>query len=157
MPLSLPPLLAATSPQTAALLGNTAERPGKSSDRAVEVETAAVKTAPAKDENKKITASAAVTLSPASDTAIAARHAAIAYAEIWRDGRKIAAIDSTGEISSFEGTIAAPPGGGSGIALAAQRAVLIARSLGGEIRVAGQVTDPATLTMQTRLRAAYGV
>jgi hypothetical protein len=157
MPLSLPPLLAATNPQTAALTGNTPERLNKSSSQTVGANTAAIKPELAKEESKKVTTSDAVTLSPANDAVLAAQRAAIPYAEIWRDGRKVAAVDSTGEISSFEGTVAAPPGGGSGIALAAQRAVLIARSLGGEIRVAGQVTDPATLTMQTRLRAAYGV
>lgn len=157
MPLSLPPLLAATSPQTAALLGTSPERLGKSSAPANGIDAAPIKPEKVKEDKTPVTASDAVTLSSSSDTDRAVQRASIPYAEIWRDGRKIASVDSTGEISSFEGTVAAPPGGGSGIALAAQRAVLIARSLGGEIRVAGQLTDPATLNMQNRLRTAYGL
>jgi hypothetical protein len=40
--------------------------------------------------------------------------------------------------------------------MASLRAAQIAQAIGGEIRVAGQVLDGATLAMRARLRRVYG-
>lgn len=77
------------------------------------------------------------------------------YAEIWKNGRKIAEIDSRGEVSAADGIVVAHTALGTGLAAAAQRAALIARSVGGEIRVAGMVTDVSTLAMKARLSEMY--
>lgn len=77
------------------------------------------------------------------------------YAEIWKNGRKVAEIDSRGEVSVFEGVVAAHPGVGTGLMLAAQQAAMVARSIGGEIRVGGMVTDVPTLAMKARLSNTY--
>lgn len=96
-----------------------------------------------------------VTLSPERDAQSIAYVPAAPYAEIWKNGRKVAEIDSRGEVSAADGIIASHPALGSGLAAAAQRAALIARSIGGEIRVAGMVTDVPTLAMKARLGEAY--
>ncbi len=81
---------------------------------------------------------------------------AVLYAEIWKDGRKIASVDSHGKVTSFSGIV--PPAEGSSIGgplRAAMRATQVAQSVGGEIRVAGQVIDATTLSMRARLAQAY--
>lgn len=96
-----------------------------------------------------------ITLSPTDEWTTAPYVPAAPYAEIWKNGRKVAEIDSRGEVSAFDGVVATPPAVGSGLTLAAQRAALIARSIGGEIRVGGMPTDAATLAMQARLSNTY--
>lgn len=96
-----------------------------------------------------------ITLSPEKDVQSSAYVPAAPYAEIWKNGRKVAEIDSRGEVSAVDGIITAHPALGTGLAAAAQRAALIARSIGGEIRVAGMVTDISTLAMKARLSQAY--
>ena len=96
-----------------------------------------------------------ITLSHNSDLAAGPYVPAAPYAEIWKNGRKVAEVDSRGEVSAFDGMVAAHPAVGSGLALAAQRAALIARSIGGEIRVGGMLTDAPTLAMKARLSETY--
>lgn len=96
-----------------------------------------------------------ITLSAKNDLATGGYIPAAPYAEIWKNGRKIAEIDSRGEVSAFDGVVPANPAVGSGLALAAQRAALIASSIGGEIRVGGMVTDASTLAMKARLSETY--
>lgn len=80
------------------------------------------------------------------------------FAEIWRDGRKLAEIDAQGEVRGLvAGLVVDLPGGRGGMALAAMRAAALAQSLGGEIRSAGQLTDGRTLAMRSRLQTAYSI
>jgi hypothetical protein len=80
------------------------------------------------------------------------------YAEIWKGGAKVAEIDIHGGVTPVNGLVAATPGtvAGDGALLAARRAAEIVRSIGGEIRVGGQVMDSQTLDMRARLRQMYG-
>lgn len=80
------------------------------------------------------------------------------YAEIWKGGAKVAEIDIHGGVTPVNGLVAAAPGtvAGDGALLAARRAAEIVRSIGGEIRVGGQVMDSQTLDMRARLRQMYG-
>ena len=80
------------------------------------------------------------------------------YAEIWKGGVKVAEIDIHGGVTPVNGLVAATPGtvAGNGTQLAARRAAEIVRSIGGEIRVGGQVMDSQTLDMRARLRQMYG-
>ena len=80
------------------------------------------------------------------------------YAEIWKDGAKVAEIDIHGGVTPVNGLVAAAPGtvAGDGALLAARRAAEIVRSIGGEIRVGGQVMDSQTLDMRARLTQMYG-
>jgi hypothetical protein len=81
---------------------------------------------------------------------------AVLYAEIWKDGRKVAQVDSHGRVTSFSGSVAPAEGSSIGGPLrAALRATQVAQAVGGEIRVAGQVLDGATLSMRARLAQAY--
>ena len=100
-------------------------------------------------------ASEKISLSSTNDATIASSIPAAPYAEIWKDGRKIATVDVRGEISTvngFAGTVSL----GGGHSSAALKAALFARTVGGEIRVAGMVADASTLTMRAKLHAAYG-
>lgn len=128
--------------------GNNGRRPTEARARVESSEEAAGvdKESPQRDR---------ITLSATQDAANVAFVPAAPYAEVWKHGRKIAEIDSRGEVSVYDGIVAAPPAAGTGLALAAQRATLIARAIGGEIRVAGMPTDVPTLAMQARLSAAY--
>lgn len=83
-------------------------------------------------------------------------YAAPVIAEIWKDGLKVAQVDSQGGVTSFIGLMPGGTGGGGGPLSATLRAAQIAQSIGGEIRVAGQVIDGATLAMRARLRQLYG-
>jgi hypothetical protein len=78
------------------------------------------------------------------------------FAEIWKNGVKVAQVDNHGGVTSFIGPMAGSSGGGGGAMMASLRAAQIAQSIGGEIRVAGQVTDGATLSMRAKLREMYG-
>ena len=80
------------------------------------------------------------------------------YAEIWKDGRKVAEIDIHGGVSSTDGLVASTQGtvGNGGPLLAARRAAEIVRAIGGELRVGGQVMDGQTLDMRAKLKMAYG-
>lgn len=79
------------------------------------------------------------------------------YAEIWKNGMKVAEIDIHGSVNLAIGLVASAQGtvGGSGVLLAARRATEIARTIGGEIRVGGQPMDSQTLDMQAKLKIAY--
>jgi|GEM_PF-2907244 len=79
------------------------------------------------------------------------------YAEIWRDGVKVAVVDSHGSVDALNGFLAPAQTGGGGANAAARRAAQIAHAVGGEIRVAGQVVDAQTLSMRAKLKQAYGV
>lgn len=80
------------------------------------------------------------------------------YAEIWKEGVKIAQVDVHGRVMSFSGMVSSAEGGGlAGALLAAQRAVQVARQVGGEIRAAGQSLDSQTLLMRARLARTYSV
>jgi len=80
------------------------------------------------------------------------------YAEIWKDGVKVAEIDVHGGVNSVNGLVASTHGtvGNGGPLLAARRAAEIVRSIGGEIRVGGQIIDGQTLDTRARLKMAYG-
>ena len=80
------------------------------------------------------------------------------YAEIWKNGMKVAEIDVHGGVTSVSGIVAAAHGtvGNGGALLAARRAAEIVRSIGGEIRVGGQLMDSQTLDMRAKLKMAYG-
>jgi len=80
------------------------------------------------------------------------------YAEIWKGAIKVAQVDVNGHVVSYSGLVATGGGGGSaGPLLAAQRAVQVARQVGGEIRAAGQALDSQTLLMRARLASTYTV
>jgi len=96
-----------------------------------------------------------VTLSPTATTAQDDFNAGV-YAEIWKNGVKVAQVDNHGGVTSFVGGVAGSTGSGGGQVMASLRAAQIAQSIGGEIRVAGQVLDGATLAMRARLRQVYG-
>ena len=102
--------------------------------------------------------SARVTLS-SERASIALSHVpAPVYAEVWKEGQRMAVIDSRGNVVPFNGLIAPSQmgGGGGGQELAARRVAQIAQSIGGEIRAAGQVMDAPTLAMRAKLNVAYG-
>jgi hypothetical protein len=98
-----------------------------------------------------------VSLSPAANAAQQARQAQLAplYAEIWRDGVRVAEVDIHGEVSSPIGAVSTAGNGIAGPLLAARRAVQVARQLGGEIRTASGPVDPQTLLMRERLASKY--
>jgi hypothetical protein len=80
------------------------------------------------------------------------------FAEVWREGVKVAVIDANGGVKSLNGVVASVPGssGAGGILLAARRAAEVAASTGGEIRVGGEPMDAQTLKTRAKLTAAYG-
>jgi hypothetical protein len=96
-----------------------------------------------------------VSLTPIQEAEQRAAQFAAPFAEIWKDGRKLAEVDVRGEVRGVAGVIAGLPAGGSGLTVAATRAAVLAQSLGGEIRSAGIVTDARTLAMRSRLQATY--
>jgi hypothetical protein len=99
-----------------------------------------------------------VTLSMPPSSKSAVPEIAPVYAEIWKDGMKIAQIDIHGGVHSVDNLYSSAPGssGAGGTLLAARRAIEVARALGGEIRVGGESVDGQTLRMQAKVRAAYG-
>ncbi len=109
-------------------------------------------------DSKSIPESVRVTLSVPSSTKSAVPEIAPVYAEIWKDGVKVAQIDVHGGVHSIDNLYSSAPGssGAGGTLLAARRAIEVARALGGEIRVGGQSIDGQTLRMQAKLRVAYG-
>jgi hypothetical protein len=82
-----------------------------------------------------------------------------AYAEIWKDGIKVAVIDTHGGVKSVNGLVPSAQGipGNGGALLAARRVAEIAQSVGGEVRVGGQVMDSQTLGIRTKLAMAYNI
>lgn len=80
------------------------------------------------------------------------------YAEIWKNGMKVAEIDIHGGVNSVNGLVASAHGtvGNGGPLLAARRAAEIVRSIGGELRVGGQIIDGQTLDTRAKLKMAYG-
>lgn len=98
-----------------------------------------------------------VSLSTADREGVPADDAAAVFAEIWKDGQKLAAVDSHGRVISWSGLV--PPAEGAstnGLLLAPMRAARVAQAVGGEIRVAGQALDGDTLVMRARLARTYG-
>lgn len=155
MPIALSPVSVPQSLQTASIIsgtGNSGTRPAETgsgkntADKSKESPPAGTDTS--QDEK--------ITLSSSSDSGAATYIPAAPYAEIWKDGRKIAEINVRGEVSSIDGFGGGASIGGGGVSSAALRAALYARSVGGEIRVAGMVTDASTLTMRARLSETYG-
>jgi len=102
---------------------------------------------------------ATISISPAASAARDAVRPVLSpvYAEIWRDGVRVAQVDVHGQVTSAEGVVAATGSGLAGPLLAAQRAVQAARQLGGEIRSAGQPVDGQTLLMRERLASTYTI
>jgi hypothetical protein len=118
--------------------------------------------APVPETSSELVASERISLSSttAADTErLAQARAAPVYAEVWKGSVKVAVIDSRGNVVSSNGLLAptAMGGGGGGPELAARRAAQIARTVGGEIRVAGQLMDVSTLNTRAKLQAAYSV
>ena len=105
-----------------------------------------------------IAESTLVTLSATPAAVEKAAELSPVYAEIWKNGNKVAVVDTAGGVRSGSGIVAASQGaeGGGGELLAARRAAEIAGSIGGEIRIAGQQIDSRTLAMRVKLNATYG-
>ena len=149
MPITLSPIPSSQNLHTALIHadgGNGGGRPAETRARGDAEPPAAEKDVPTRDR---------ITLSSKNDLTAGTYVPAAPYAEIWKNDRKVAEIDSRGEVSVFDGVVAAHPAAGSGLTLAAQRAALIARSIGGEIRVGGMLTDVTTLAMKARLSETY--
>jgi len=149
MPIALTPIQSSQNLHTALIhadAGNGGGRPAETRARANAESPAAENELPARDK---------ITLSLNNDLAANPYVPAAPYAEIWKNGRKVAEVDSRGEVSAFDGVVAAHPAVGSGLTLAAQRAALIASAIGGEIRVGGMLTDAPTLAMKARLSETY--
>ena len=119
---------------------------------------AAVSSTPPNDA-KDTAESTQVTLSATQQTRGNAPEFAPVFAEIWKQGIKVAEIDIYGGVNPVNGLVAPIQGtvGSGGALLAARRAVEIARSVGGEIRVGGQIMDSQTLDMRARLKVVYGI
>lgn len=98
-----------------------------------------------------------VSLSSAVEMRGAANAPAPVYAEIWKDGVKVAQVDIHGQVISASGLAISGGGALAGPLLAAQRAVQVAQQTGGEIRTAGQSLDSQTLLMRARLASTYAV
>lgn len=101
--------------------------------------------------------SGVVSLSGGTQPAWAANAIAPVYAEIWKDGVKLAEVDIHGQVISSSGLVMPATAGGSGPLVAAQRAAQVAQRMGGEIRTAGQLLDAQTLLMRAKLANAYAV
>jgi hypothetical protein len=82
----------------------------------------------------------------------------ITYAEIWKDGVKVAVVDSSGGVSSQNGAIAPMDGasGANGMMLAARRVAQITAAVGGQVIVGGQALDAQTIATRAKLQMAYG-
>lgn len=88
------------------------------------------------------------------------------YAEIWKDGVRIAAVLTNGTITPGLG-LNWPPAVGNDLSVAQRRAHELAQAIGGEVRYAvhherpnenpPSLTDPRTERMRAKLRAAYGL
>ena len=161
MPIALSSVNAVPQPlQTAALVastGNNGARLGEQNQVAADKSNESKKSAAiGKDPVQEAPPTEKITLSSSNEPASAIYIPAAPYAEIWKDGRKIAEINVRGEVSAVDGFGGMPSIGGGGLSSAALRAALYARSVGGEIRVAGMVTDPSTLTMRAKLQESYG-
>jgi hypothetical protein len=82
-----------------------------------------------------------------------------AYAEIWKNGIKVAVVDTRGGVNSLNGLVPSAQGipGNGGALLAARRVAEIAQSIGGEVHVGGQVMDNQTLGVRAKLALAYNI
>lgn len=102
-----------------------------------------------------------------ADTTAPSKPVAV-YAEIWVGGKKVGEVDANGGVNLASIPAALQLSGGtSGPALARLRSEEIARSLGGEVRYAGQSApavsqvqassgDPKVDRMRARINAMYG-
>lgn len=147
------------------VLGPSPRRPGtEGSDQAngaglaVKATAATVKPEVPEAADGAGTPAVDVTLSTQATDARVEAQLPVVYAEVWRDGMKVALIDARGGVKSFNGMVASTQGtgGAGGILLAARRAAEIAASVGGEIRVGGEPIDKQTLSTRAKLSAAYG-
>lgn len=109
------------------------------------------------NEAKETAEGGRVTLSATGKSKVSTPDSAPVYAEIWKNGMKIAEIDIHGGVNAANSLIVSEQGtiGSGGAILAARRAAEIARSIGGEIRVGGQIMDSKTLDMRAKLQMAY--
>lgn len=120
----------------------------------------------AKTDEKKPLAEVAATEQLSTDTRVSLStdgtlppaQGAVTYAEIWKDGIKIAVIDSAGGVSSQNPAVMSMEGAGgtNGIMLAARRAAQIMAAVGGQVMIGGQSMDTQTMTMRAKLQTAYG-
>ncbi|MDD5177209.1 MAG: hypothetical protein PHQ05_12390 [Sterolibacterium sp.] len=113
---------------------------------------------PPPSESRDTPEGARVTLTATQKSNGNAPELAQVYAEIWKNGIKVAEIDIHGGVNSISGLVASAQGtvGGGGVLLAARRAAEIVRYIGGEIRVGDQIVDSRTLDMRAKLKIAYG-
>lgn len=145
------------------VLGTSPRRPGSegtdpSAAAGLAARTPASESAAPVAPDAATTPASEVSLSPEAARAIDETQLPIVFAEVWRDGIKIATIDAQGGVKSFNGLVASSQGtgGNSGILLAARRAAEVAASIGGEIRVGGEPIDKQTLSTRAKLAATYG-
>lgn len=151
-----------TPPLTASLVSTLSGTPSGADQNGKSVRTAsnqslilpAVASAAA-DGDLVGAASEAVSLSANVQIEAARDLPAPVYAEIWKGAMKVAQVDIHGHVTSYSGLVPSGGGGVGGPLLAAQRAVQVAQSIGGEIRTAGQALDGNTLLMRARLASAY--
>lgn len=115
----------------------------------------AAASAPASGANDEATTVSLSGAAQANAPAPAAAQLYPLYAEIWRDGQRVAEVDIHGQVSSPSGVVGTSGSGMAGPLLAAQRAVQVARQLGGEIRTASGPVDSQTLLMRERLANVY--
>lgn len=100
--------------------------------------------------------SAITTLSSAAGNATATPTPAAVFAEIWRDGTKVAEVDANGNVTSTAGIrLPAMNDSGGGPAAAAFRAAQIARTVGGEVRSHGEPVSGRVLVNRANLQALY--
>ena len=154
MPISLPPI----PPLQASVVGQVSVGGHQGSAAYADGTSASGKApSPLPNEIKDSVEGDHVTLTAAGKAKVNAPDFAPVYAEIWKNGMKIAEIDIHGAVSSVNNLVTSAQGtvGSGGAILAARRAAEIARSIGGEIRVGGQIMDSQTLEMRAKLTKAY--
>jgi hypothetical protein len=153
-----------TPPLTASLVSTLSGTPSGTDQNGKSVRTASnqslilpavASAAAAADGDLAGAASEAVSLSANVQIEAARDLPAPVYAEIWKGAMKVAQVDIHGHVTSYSGLVPSGGGGVGGPLLAAQRAVQVAQSIGGEIRTAGQALDGNTLLMRARLASAY--
>lgn len=116
------------------------------------------------DEAMRITLTANTDAQQIDQTLVNTAPGAV-YAEIWKDGVRIAAVHTNGAITPSFGLNWLPMAGND-IGVAQRRANELARAVGGEVRYASlgrpnetmpPPVDARTERMRAKLRAAYGI
>jgi len=121
----------------------------------------------ARDDSTRITLNSAPnsTADTQNASATTAQAPGAVYAEIWKDGVRIAAVHTNGVVTPSFG-LTWQPVAGDAAGVAQRRAEELARSLGGEVRYAGRgrssetvqpPVDLRTERMRAKLRVAYGI